>query len=147
MVSFSKDHHFGLLLVWKIRQGLQKSVAPERMANYVQFFFKADLEKHFSDEEQLLFSRLPATDALRVQAEKEHAVIYGLVKNIGQQLADAALLTQFADALEQHIRFEERDLFNYLQQYIPEAELLAIENRISGNSREIEEQWKDRFWV
>lgn len=147
MVSFSKDHHFGLLLVWKIRQGLQKAVAPERIASYVQFFFEADLNKHFSDEEQLLFSRLAATDVLRAQAEQEHAVIYQLVKDSGQQPTDTALLTQLADALEQHIRFEERSLFNHLQQHIPEAELLEIENRISNNSKEIEEQWKDPFWV
>lgn len=146
MVSFSKDHHFGLLLVWKIRQGLQKSVAPERIAGYVRFFFEADLAKHFSDEEQLLFSRLAETDVLRVQAEKEHATIYQLVKDIGQQPTDASLLTQLADALEQHIRFEERSLFNHLQQHIPEAELQAIENRISNNSQEIEAQWKDSFW-
>lgn len=147
IVSFSKDHHFGLLLVWKIRQGLQKSIAPERIASYVQFFFEADLNKHFSDEEQLLFSRLAATDVLRVQAEQEHAAIYQLVKEIGQQPTDTALLTRLADALEQHIRFEERSLFNHLQQHIPEAELQEIENRISNNSKEIEEQWKDSFWL
>ncbi len=147
IVSFSKDHHFGLLLVWKIRQGLQKSIAPERIASYVQFFFEADLNKHFSDEEQLLFSRLAATDVLRVQAEQEHAAIYQLVKEISQQPTDTALLTRLADALEQHIRFEERSLFNHLQQHIPEAELQEIENRISNNSKEIEEQWKDSFWL
>ena len=40
IVSFSKDHHFGLLLVWKIRQGLKKSIDPVRISNYVLFFFK-----------------------------------------------------------------------------------------------------------
>lgn len=38
IVSFSKDHHFGLLLIWKIRQGLNKAVNPERISNYVTFF-------------------------------------------------------------------------------------------------------------
>ena len=55
VVSFSKDHHFGLLLVWKIRQGLGKSVNAERISKYVVYFFKEDLEKHFKDEELLLF--------------------------------------------------------------------------------------------
>jgi hypothetical protein len=56
IVSFSKDHHFGLLLVWKIRKGLNKTVDPVRISNYVTFFLKEDLEKHFKEEEQLLFS-------------------------------------------------------------------------------------------
>jgi hypothetical protein len=55
IVSFSKDHHYGLLLVWKIRQGLNKEVSAERIINYVLFFFKEDLEKHFKTEELLLF--------------------------------------------------------------------------------------------
>lgn len=28
IVEFSKDHHFALLLVWKIREGLKKSIGP-----------------------------------------------------------------------------------------------------------------------
>lgn len=44
IVSFSKDHHFGLLLVWKIRQGLNKAVNPERISNYVTFFLKKTLK-------------------------------------------------------------------------------------------------------
>ena len=55
IVSFSKDHHFGLLLVWKIRQGLAKAVDAERISKYVLYFFREDLEKHFQEEERLLF--------------------------------------------------------------------------------------------
>lgn len=55
IISFSKDHHFGLLLVWKIRQVLEKAVNAERISKYVVYFFKEDLEKHFKDEELLLF--------------------------------------------------------------------------------------------
>lgn len=50
IVSFSRDHHFGLLLVWKIRQGLNKAVTAERISNYVLFLFKEDIEKHFREE-------------------------------------------------------------------------------------------------
>ena len=62
IVSFSKDHHFGLLLVWKIRQGLVKDIDAERISNYVLFFFKEDLVKHFREEEQFLFCKLPAAE-------------------------------------------------------------------------------------
>ena len=44
IVSFSKDHHFGLLLVWKIRQGLNKAVSAERISNYVLFFLRKTLK-------------------------------------------------------------------------------------------------------
>ncbi len=144
--SFSKDHHFGLLLVWKIRQGLGKSVNPERISNYVTFFFKEDLEKHFTEEEQLLFSELPADDVLRKQAESDHQAIYKLVTAIEKKKDDAVLLNNLADELEKHIRFEERELFNHLQDNIKADDLEAIANRFPNSSKAIDEKWEDVFW-
>src|SRR5664279_1283014 len=112
IVSFSKDHHFGLLLVWKIREGLEKAVNAERMSKYVVYFFKEDLEKHFKDEEQLLFCNLPVDDGLRKRAEEEHQSIYNLVNAIDENVNDTNLLKQLANELVRHIRFEERELFN-----------------------------------
>jgi len=147
MVSFSKDHHFGLLLVWKIRQGLKKSIEAGRIGKYVLYFFSEDLLKHFSDEEKLLFSRLRADDLLRIQAEEDHAVIYQLIKDIRKQTEDTGLLTELADRLEKHIRFEERELFNHLQSVIGANELALIEKRIGNDSKEIDEKWDDVFWI
>lgn len=146
IVSFSKDHHFGLLLVWKIRQGLKKGINPERISNYVGFFFKADLEQHFKDEEQLLFNKLQANDVLRQQAEADHQEIYGLVAAIEKKKGDAALLNELADKLEKHIRFEERELFNHLQNNIAEVDLAEIEKRITNSNKDIDEKWEDVFW-
>ena len=146
IVSFSKDHHFGLLLVWKIRQGINKVVSPERISNYVLFFFKEDLEKHFKEEEQLLFSKLPVDDVLRKQAEEDHQAIYKLVAAIEKKKDDAVLLNQLADDLEKHIRFEERELFNHLQNNIAADDLELIEKRFSNNSKAIDEKWEDVFW-
>jgi Hemerythrin HHE cation binding domain. len=146
LVSFSKDHHFGLLLVWKIRQGLAKAVNNERISDYILFFFKGDLEKHFKEEEELLFCRLPVEDALRKKAEEDHQAIYNLVTAIGSKKDDTNLLNQFANALEKHIRFEERELFNHLQNNIPANMLDEIAGRISNNSKTIDESWNDIFW-
>lgn len=146
IVSFSKDHHFGLLLVWKIRQGLKKLVSAQRISNYILLFFKEDLEKHFAEEELLLFSKLPAEDVLRKQAESDHRNIYRLVAAIEKNHDNAALLNELADQLEKHIRFEERELFNHLQTIIATEDLAIIENRISSSSITIDEKWADVFW-
>jgi len=146
IVSFSKDHHFGLLLVWKIRHGLNSAVDPRRISNYVIYFFKEDLAKHFREEEQFLFSKLADNDVLRKQAEAEHLVIYDLIAAIEENKYDAILLKQLADKLEKHIRFEERQLFIHLQNTISSAELESLENRFSNNSKAIEEKWEDVFW-
>ncbi len=147
IVSFSKDHHFGLLLVWKIRQGLKKAVNPELISNYVTFFYKEDLEKHFDEEEKLLFSKLALGDELRKRAELDHLAIYTLAAAIEQRKDDPILLKHLADTLEEHIRFEERELFNHLQKSMSATELRLVEARFSNNSKAIDEKWKDVFWV
>lgn len=147
IVSFSRDHHFGLLLVWKIRHGLKNAVNAERISNYVLYFFKEDLEKHFKDEEELLFSQLPVDDNLRLKAEQDHQVVYKLVTAIGENKGNTALLNQLADELERHIRFEERELFNHLQSQIAIGDLEKIANRFSNNGESINGKWEDAFWL
>ena len=146
LVSFSKEHHFGLLLVWKIRQGLANAVSAERISRYVLFFFNEDLKIHFKEEEELLFSKLPAIDTLRIQAEEEHKEIYRLIAVITQTANDEKLLRQFADTLDKHIRFEERTLFNHLQTHVTPEELEEISKRFS-NSVDLDSKWEDVFWL
>lgn len=33
----SREHHYGLLFSWKIREGLQKSIPTERMRPFVEY--------------------------------------------------------------------------------------------------------------
>ncbi|HEU4554928.1 MAG TPA: hemerythrin domain-containing protein [Chitinophaga sp.] len=133
-VHFSKDHHFGLLLVWKIREDLSKGVSGKSINGYVQDFFSSHLEQHFAEEEKFIFSKLPKDDLLRVQAEEEHRNIRSLVKAIPQQVAGSELLASFADLLEAHIRFEERTLFNHLQAGMTPEDLETLLLDIEKNS-------------
>jgi iron-sulfur cluster repair protein YtfE (RIC family) len=126
---------------------LKKAVNPERISNYVTFFYKEDLEKHFDEEEKLLFSKLALGDELRKRAELDHLAIYTLAAAIEQRKDDPILLKHLADTLEEHIRFEERELFNHLQKSMSATELRLVEARFSNNSKAIDEKWKDVFWA
>jgi iron-sulfur cluster repair protein YtfE (RIC family) len=146
LVSFSRDHHFGLLLVWKIRQGLAKAINAERITNYVLYAFDNDLRQHFSEEEHLMFNKLPAGDPLRKQAENEHAGIYSLVEKLRSNKMNEQLLTQFAQDLQNHIRFEERILFTYMQEKLGAAELESIGTYNGTEPGDIDARWEDLFW-
>lgn len=126
LVAFSKDHHFGLLLVWKIRDDLKKSVELSNINNSVIHFFDTDLIHHFTEEEELLFPKLPKDQLLRIQAETDHKNIRQVIEDLRQNPENKDLLNRFADALEQHIRFEERELFNFIQENLPEATLTEM---------------------
>lgn len=147
LVAFSRDHHFGLLLVWKIKQGLDLAVAPGRISNYVLHFFEHDLKKHFEEEEQLLFPKLPPGNELRQQAEKEHVFIKGLVDQIRRDGNNKNLLLQFSDALKDHIRFEERDLFAAIQKQSGEEAPEAIKPGGNNRGNEVDAGWDDIFWT
>ena len=147
LAEFSKDHHFGLLLAWKIRQGLKNNIEPERIARYILFYFNNELLSHFVEEEKLLFKKLDEQSELRKQAESDHVAIYQLVVQIMHNRNDDKLIGQFADKLEEHIRFEERELFNYIQACLSEDELTDIAGQFSRQVHDADITWQDEFWV
>lgn len=147
IITFSKDHHFALLLVWKIRQGLKKEIEPSRIINYVAHFFDTDLIFHFEEEKTLLFSKLPSDNLLRLQAEEEHKLIQFEIDALRKNSDDKMGIENFANILEKHIRFEERELFNYLQEIFSEDELSEIAEAMEARTREHEIAWKDEFWL
>src|ERR1044072_2982459 len=102
-VQFSREHHFGLLQVWQIRQDITNGVDAQLISKYTLEFFNKDLRGHFKREEDFLFSKLPVGDLLREQAEKEHGQLYQLIDSISQDRSDNQLLQQFAGLLEKHI--------------------------------------------
>lgn len=146
LVAFSRDHHFGLLLVWKIRQGLDNAVAPERISNYVLYFFEQDLKDHFEEEEQILFPKLPVDHLLRQQAENEHTIIKGLIEQIRKDRANKQLLLQFAQHLQDHIRFEERVLFTAIQEVTGDHDE-KLNHHGRNRNNEVDSGWNDQFWV
>jgi hemerythrin superfamily protein len=125
-VQFSREHHFGLLQVWQIRQDLANGVDAQLISKYTLEFFDKDLRGHFKREEAFLFSKLPVGDLLCEQAEKEHNQLCQLIDDISQNRSDNHLLQQFAGLLAAHIRFEERILFNHLQEIMGEEELERV---------------------
>ncbi len=147
LVEFSKDHHFGLLLVWKIRQGLKNNIELDRLSRYILYYFENDLKCHFEEEEKLLFEKLNEQSELRKQAEADHAIIFQLVEEIKQNNTDSKLIGQFADKLEAHIRFEERELFNYIQVCLNENELVDITKQFFRRVYDVDKSWHDDFWI
>jgi Hemerythrin HHE cation binding domain len=146
IVELSKDHHFALLLVWKIRNGLNKSIDSERISRYVVHFFDTDLIQHFKEEEDFLFTKLDKNNELRLQAEEEHRLIKKSVNDLRLN-PGKELLENFAAMLESHIRFEERKLFNHFQEIMSEDELTQLASSLKPRNHEKEPAWEDQFWT
>lgn len=148
LVPLSQDHHFGLLLTWKIRQGFSRSVEIQRILRYVDYFVNEHLETHFQNEEHYLFSYLAKNDLLRKEAEGQHEYLRGLFRTMtGGTEVEEADLKEFADSLESHIRFEERKLFPYIQVELTDEDLKEFQEKMEMIHEKVEEHWEDEFWV
>ncbi len=147
LISFSRDHHYGLLLVWKIKEGFRVNIATERIADYILFFYENDLQNHFEAEEAMLFPKLESDDPMLQRAKEDHATIRSLIENIRSDKQNLNLLKELSIVLEQHIRFEERTLFNYLQGKLSDAELIELVAMERTKIGDISDRWGDKFWL
>jgi len=63
LVRFSQEHHYNLLLVWQIKEGLRNSIKAERISDFVLFFFDQELDSHSRMRSWICLIRYP----LRIQ--------------------------------------------------------------------------------
>jgi len=143
LVPLSRDHHFGLLCCWKIRQGIKKDIPYERIKNYVADYWEKNLSRHF-DIEDIVLPEVN-NDSLQIQMEDEHRQIRTLIKSITHS-GNRELLSDFADALYKHIRFEERMIFPFLEERLSEEELDTIGEHLLQFHRKEEDNYQDEFW-
>lgn len=138
----SHDHHHGLLLCWKIRQGFKLGIEPKRMRVYCEWFWKNYLQAHFQEEEKTIFTVLPEDDPMIKQAMSEHKRLRKLFSNWENP---EKTLGQIEEELEQHIRFEERVLFPEVQKTATAEQLEAI--AAHGEREKFKENEADPFWI
>ncbi|WP_241282952.1 hemerythrin domain-containing protein [Chryseobacterium timonianum] len=143
LMLLSRDHHFGLLCCWKIREGIKKNIAYERIRDYVIYFWEYHLSDHFDIEDNVL-PEAPE-ESLQRQLNGEHGEIRKLVKCISQS-GNLQLLSAFASALKSHIRFEERTLFPHLEEMLGNPSLNEIGKQLRDLHKPLGEEYADEFW-
>ena len=144
---FSKDHHFSLLFCWKIRQGLRKEVALERICKYVQYFWQQHLLPHFEEEELILFTPVNGRPVQR--AIREHTQIRQQVEALANCLGNNVQnrLAKLADMVDKHVRYEERELFPHLERKLNKEQLEDIGKQIRKHyPSSLQDQYEDQFW-
>lgn len=146
MRLLSRDHDFGLLFSWKIKQGIARNVDTIRIRDYLNFFLSQPLRDHFLDEEVLLFNRLDVEEPC-VQAKKDHQQIVNLIDaaNAADQ-GDYLVYEKLIAFLNDHIRFEERVVFPHLEKVLSESTLSSIGYFLERQHHEFIDDYKGEFW-
>jgi iron-sulfur cluster repair protein YtfE (RIC family) len=138
---FSRDHHHALLLCWKIRTGLKRNIAVEKIKKYANWFYQTHLLPHFEEEEKLLFPVLGNDNEQIRQALADHRRLKRLFEDETEPEKSLSLIEE---ELEMHIRFEERILFNEIQKIATADQLKKIKQLHSDSP--FCETTEDKFW-
>lgn len=145
LAPLSREHHEGLLLAWKIKQGLRNDADAQLISNYIQWFWETDLEEHFRKEEEILAAHLPREHEFVSRMFEEHEEIEALIR-INAMVTDEDMFVQLADKISEHIRFEERILFPFAELTIPGNQLTEIHAAIDREKKK--RKWEgEEFWV
>lgn len=128
----SRDHHEGLLLCWNIGEARKKEAGEAREAALRAAFenflreWRGWLPSHFLEEEKWL-PRLLSDAALLRRLSQDHRQIASLAAQLASRSSAAVeeeRLAEFASALHDHIRWEERVLFPAIER---EADLKLLD--------------------
>lgn len=145
IVKLSQDHHASLLFCWKIRQGIKYHIEFDRLKQYVEYFWNTHFSEHFKEEEQFLFKSF--IDENVEKAIEDHHKIKELISKLSYEIPGKRneLLSELADTVNQHVRFEERILFPHLEKKLSDEQLEIIGTQI--NEEPLQDNYHDNFWT
>jgi hemerythrin-like domain-containing protein len=129
----SSEHHHALLIAFQLKKGLaghgDSAGAPKDLAGLAALakrFEEGFFVRHIHAEEELLSRFLPEQDQKRLEFEHRQLVAL-LARARDPNPPDARqALSGFADLLERHVRWEERDLFPRCEEAMGEEALATV---------------------
>ncbi|CAL1519492.1 hemerythrin domain-containing protein [Chitinophaga sp. MM2321] len=147
IMPLSREHHMGLLFCWKLRQGVKREIAPDRIRKYINYFWDTHLKQHFEEEENILFNQVK--HKFCDEAIVQHQQITDMIQRINTAGKEVpGIYTSLAALIDQHIRFEERELFPYLESALSAKSLSNIGIQLKNmHAVTPVDNYQDEFWV
>jgi hemerythrin-like domain-containing protein len=132
LIPLSHQHHNALALCVRIERSFSPQHAqrwapgdPQHWQQEIERLFQQDIQYHFGAEEQVLFPAARAVPGLSVLVDelvREHAALRQEVGRASARQMDIPALLAFAGTLSTHVRKEEQNLFQAMQNALsPEA--------------------------
>ncbi|HEX4876659.1 MAG TPA: hemerythrin domain-containing protein [Chitinophagaceae bacterium] len=147
LAPLSREHHDGLLFAWKIKQGIALNATVEQMRNFALWYWRHHIKPHFFQEEKILLPYLPPDNPMKHRLKEEHDHIRELIIGLDEGTdADKRHLIILSDLINQHIRFEERELFPFMEQLLTPEQLDSVFSQLEAHPLTCEE-WTDEFWI
>jgi iron-sulfur cluster repair protein YtfE (RIC family) len=129
---FSRDHYVGLVRARHLINAMGADAATRRrvVAEFIDAWNR-EIREHFEDEEEVLLPLTQPEDRRRLLEDHERlSELAHQVRDMRRRIApDSTVLRQVGEELEQHIRWEERELFPRLQRELDADQLANLQRR------------------
>lgn len=145
----SHQHHNGLMAALLLKKGVEKQAATTVLDDFIVAVWNSELRNHFIKEEVYLHPhvlQIPSLMEKYEQMKADHHQIRHVVDAIRNGGSTMEQIAEFYTLLEKHIRFEERDLFPFIQEQIQAQQL----DELGRNLQELESKacsdYPVKFW-
>ena len=129
----SSEHHRALLIAFQLKKAIaghaETAGAPRDLDGLVVLarrFEESVFLAHIQAEEELLGHHLAPEDARRLKDEHRQLRELLAEARAARQASRRAPLLAFAELLERHVRWEEREMFGRLEERVTPADLAAV---------------------
>jgi hemerythrin-like domain-containing protein len=143
LIPLSHQHQHALAFCVRIDRALANPAAMDTgvIQQEITALYEAELASHFEAEERVVFPAAEQVEEMTSLVDElriEHGLIRRGVKRAGAKDLTVSDIQVFAASLSAHIRKEERELFEVLQQQLSAEELermgREIEKSLLGNA-------------
>jgi hemerythrin-like domain-containing protein len=147
LYHLSWQHHNGLMAVLLLKKGIAKKADPVIMADFISQVRNDELDGHFEAEENVLIAfgeKYPALKPLIEKMLSDHKAIRTCYTELNTP--SFTFIEKFYQLLEQHIRFEERELFPLLEETILPEELKTAGEKLQHLPHQSCINFPVKFW-
>ncbi len=145
----SHQHHNGLMAALLLKKGVEKQADTTVMDDFIVSVWNAELRNHFIKEEVYLHPhvlQIPSLMEKYEQMKTEHHQIRHLIDAIRNEDSNVTRIIDFYTLLEKHIRFEERELFPFIEEHIQPEQLNELGRNLQVLERKVCSDYPVKFW-
>ncbi|NLR89877.1 hemerythrin domain-containing protein [Flammeovirga agarivorans] len=145
LIPLSHEHHHGLVFCHRLKK--LNHTDQLTAVRYINDYYENHLRNHFTEEENTL-AYLINDEKIKRRFLNDHNIISNIITNINITPSD--VIEQglaLSQIINNHIRFEERILFPWLEENLSDKELFGIGNDLNVEVTEIEgHAFEPEFW-
>ena len=145
----SRQHKHDLMGCLLLKKGIANRTDPEILKDFTLYYWNNELHPHMQTEEEHLIPFLSSRRYNEKQINmirNDHELIRIIIERIEQDGNTYKLYEILSDVVVQHTRYEERIVFNRMQETFDEMELSQVGRKFTNGAICVCQNYPVKFW-